>query len=115
VKRTPLVRKTPLRTKRAARRRSERERDTPYMALVRRMPCVAGGLGPCNGPIEADHAGPRPLGRKADDRTCVAMCQFHHHCRHAFAGPFRRWSRAQMRGFLEFAIALTRGAIGEVA
>jgi hypothetical protein len=60
--------------------------------------------GKCSGPIEADHAGRRGLSRKADDRTCIAICRLHHRQRTDFSGPFKTWDQAQMRTFLEDAI-----------
>ena len=64
----------------------------------------------CDGPIEADHAGARPAGRKADDATCIPLCMLAHRQRTDFAGPFRAWDRVTMRGFLAAAIASTAAA-----
>lgn len=59
-----------------------RQRDVKYMLWVKSLECCARtslGLTNCQGVIEADHAGTRGLGRKADDRTVIPLCWFHHH------------------------------------
>lgn len=91
-------------------RRSERERDVDYMMWVKRQLCCARTIPGhhCAGPIEADHAGWRPLGRKASDNTCIPLCQLGHRQRTDFSGPFRDWNKAQMREWLDTAIALMR-------
>lgn len=105
MKRTPLIRKTPMRrrARMAAGAKSAyrlRPRDFAYMAWVRRQPCCARDLGGCSGRVEADHAGSRGLGRKADDDTCIPLCHAHHVQRGSFSGPFRTWDQVQMRGWL---------------
>ena len=74
------------------RKYRERERDTPRMLWTKAQPCCAydlvrlldGGfrlhliIGPCAGPVEADHAGRRGRGRKADDDTVIPLCVRHH-------------------------------------
>jgi hypothetical protein len=119
MKRTPLKREkhlrreTPLRARRAKAdgpRRSERVRDVDYMLLVKTMPCCARGIAGhvCSGRVEADHAGLRPTGRKADDRTVIPLCQQGHLERTNFSGPFRSWDRARMRAWLDEQIAKTQ-------
>lgn len=112
MKRTPIRRKSALRRKARPKPRktsayARRPRDIPYMSWIRSKPCAAGELfaatsivAPCDGRVEADHVGRRPIGRKADDRTCVPMCQHHHRQRDNFHGPFRVWSGDQMREWL---------------
>ena len=141
MKRTPLRRKTPLRT-RALMRRSWRDRAgggaapgaelagrlngpvgaprepakprskyrgrlrfTDYMLWVKRQPCLMRGVwGTCEGPVEADHAGPRGVGRKAHDSTCIPLCHYHHH-----ASRFpRSWPQPQRRAWLYAAIVYTQ-------
>lgn len=107
VKRSPIPRKTPL--VRSPMRRSgrkskykRRHRNWDYMAFVRRQPCAARSLdGACDGRVQADHAGRRGMGQKADDRTCIPLCRRHHQCRGDFAGPFKGWNQDQMRQWLE--------------
>lgn len=107
-----MLRRTRLRPRRATPRRSERVRDLAYLAWVHTQPCAARGVAGhrCDGPIEADHAGERPAGRKADDATCIPLCMLGHRQRTDFAGPFRAWDRETMRGFLAAAIASTAAA-----
>jgi hypothetical protein len=94
-------------------RRSGRKRDPEFLALVHRLPCcarlVAGHR--CEGPIEADHAGERPLGRKADDDTTIPLCMLGHRERTDFSGPFRSWDRAAMRAWLDASIEATRTSV----
>lgn len=88
--------------------------DAGHMDDVRGLACCARDLpgARCSGPIEADHAGLRPLGRKADDDTCIPLDRQCHRDRTDLTGPFRGWSRAQMRTWLDDQIANTRSAIG---
>jgi len=113
VKRTPLQRKTPLRARPPSERKPRarkpskyklRVRDTEYMLAVKRLACAARDLSmfhPCEGVIEADHAGRRPLGRKCDDRETIPLCTEHHRQRTDFSGAFRKWNGSQMRAWLD--------------
>jgi hypothetical protein len=78
-----------------------RDRDVSYMLWIKQQVCCARGLSGCDGAIEADHAGRRGVGRKADDRTCISLCTLHHVQRGSFSGPFRTWNQAMMRVWLE--------------
>lgn len=71
MKRTALKRNKRLKPRRLKPRRSGRKLWPEYLAVVRTLPCYVCGrrLG-----VEADHQGPRPFGRKADDDTTVPMC-----------------------------------------
>lgn len=115
-----LKRRTPLRartTSRRSRKRSayaRRPRDTTWMLAVKQLPCMWRDLSPCEGPVEADHAGRRGLGRKAHDRTCVPACMDHHRQRTDHAGPFRALSRETIRIKLDAAIAQTQQQLGHV-
>lgn len=84
-----------------------RERDSAFMLWVKTLPCWARGLSQCGGVIEADHAGARGLGRKADDDTCIPLCMLHHRQRTDFTGPFKAWGRLRMRQWLADARADT--------
>ena len=114
MKRSPAPkRKTPLKRKRSKPRRSERQRDFVFLAWVHTQECrvarQAASAFDCDGPIEADHAGKRPMGRKADDDTCIPLCRGHHVGRHAVRGMwFEGFTRAEMRQWLDDAIAETR-------
>lgn len=106
------MKRSPLRRRRATPRRSDRARDLAYLAWVHTLTCAASHLEGhvCEGPIEADHVGPRPLGRKSDDNLTIALCQLAHRQRTDFAGPFRSFDRAAMRGFVAQALLDTADA-----
>lgn len=126
MKRSPLRRYTPLRSKsprqrarakaRIARMYAKsayrlRERAFEYMAAVKRLRCWAARTVPghhCQGPIEADHAGRRPVGRKASDATVLPVCTLAHRQRTDHSGPFRSWTRPEMRQWLDDGIADTQ-------
>jgi len=118
MKRSPLTRKTPLQRSPMKRRKgstkySRRERDLEFMNFVRsellcsvleEWPCVDYEPTPCEGPIEADHMGPRGLSHKADDRTCAALCTKHHRERTDHTGSFKFCTKAEVRAWRERAI-----------
>lgn len=68
-----------------------RERDTGFLAYLRRQPCEARSLGGCSGPIDPAHIrfndGPdrqNPgAGRKNHDRHCNPLCRAHHDQQHS--------------------------------
>ena len=111
-RRSPLARTGRLPARRATPRRSERVRNLSYLAWVHTLTCAASGLNGhvCEGPIEADHVGPRPLGRKADDTTCIALCLLAHRQRTDHAGPFRAFTRDDMRRWVAEQLAITAAA-----
>jgi hypothetical protein len=81
------------------------------MQWVRKMPCAARAVDPhCDGHVQADHAGRRGVGRKADDRTCIPLCEKHHTQRASFHGVFRTWTQAGMRLWLDAVVAHTQAA-----
>lgn len=104
--RKPIARKTPVKRKRSKPRRSERVRDPEYLAWLHTMPCYLAYHGGCEGPIEADHVAPRPLGRRCDDRGAIALCRRHHASRHGRWGYFDRWDSSRMRAWARDAVAL---------
>lgn len=75
------------------------------MLWVKRQPCLMRGVwGRCSGPVEADHAGQRGVGRKAHDSTCIPLCRYHHQ-----ASRFpRAWLREQRRAWLHAAVVYTQ-------
>ena len=89
----------------------QRPRDTARMLWIKSLPCCAQDVmlplehvGPCDGPVEADHAGGGSgMGRKADDSTCIPLCVRHHRApglEHLLFGnvphgEVRRWKRWQ--------------------
>lgn len=118
-RRAPAMRKAIKASRpRAPKKRSayrNRERDFDRMAYVKTLPCTMtidpiGELTPCRGPIEADHAGRRGLGRKADDDTVIPLCDGHHDDRTDHTGAFKNVSRDDERDWRERAIERTRRA-----
>lgn len=122
--RKPLRRRTPLRARGKTRYRL-RERDMNYMGWVRRQPCIVRELPPsgfltvpelnphttpCYGRVEADHAGDRAFGQKADDATCIPMCRGHHRERTDHAGTFSPLTRDELRAWRIAAIERTQAA-----
>jgi hypothetical protein len=88
-----------------------RIRDLDFMKWVRRQPCAAREFDvACDGHVEADHAGRRGYGQKADDRTCIPLCAKHHEMRGSFHGAFKDWDQARMRAWLERAVSDTQAA-----
>ena len=101
---TPLRRRTPLRSRSLTSKYRRRERDVPFMLWIKRQPCVVRELPPdpsratpCTGEVQADHAGARGLGQKADDRTCIALCRRHHRERTDHSGAFFNLTRDELR------------------
>jgi hypothetical protein len=84
------------------------------MRWVRRQPCAVRPI-PfatlCYGPVEADHAGRRGIGQKADDTTCIPLCRRHHGERGSFT--FRLFDQERMRAWLDSVIQATRSAFME--
>lgn len=108
MKRPPLKRSAPLRRKTWMKQRGDtkyrsRPRFIDYMKWIKRRPCCARILAEttCYGPVEADHAGKRGVGQKADDRTCIPLCRKHHQERNDFHGAFKTWNHDQMRQWLD--------------
>jgi len=123
----PLKRKTGLSRKstRSTSKRSRysaRPRDTAFMLWVKTQPCAAAefdlmpwlplprdartaNAARCEGAIEADHMGRRPVGRKAADDTCVPLCKRHHVARTGHSGLFRDAAQDQLRAWTSWWIA----------
>lgn len=138
MKRTPLKRKTPLRTKRrmvrkAPRRLKRAGSDPAYLERVRGLPCVLVSvlawetvpnllIDPpftdherCWGSIEAHHAGKRPgVGMKCSDRETHPFCHRHHQWWTDHAGWFAGWSKYRRRKWADERIAETQRKLGLV-
>lgn len=103
-RKTPLVRRKPMRRGRRRNSYARRERFVPYMLFVRSLPCAVWSseldLYSCEGSIQADHAGPRPFGRKCSDHETIPLCEYHHRCRAGISGPFEGWGREGMRAWV---------------
>lgn len=92
-----------------------RQYDRAYLAAVHKLPCLARELDPthiCRGwgnqLIDAAHLGDRSQNRKADDRTAVALCHHAHMQLHALKGPWKGWTKEQLRQWKERAIRKTQ-------
>lgn len=92
-------------------------RDTRYLRLVRRLPCVVVGIAtmagmPCTGPTHAHHAGRRPgVALKAPDDTAIPLCHHHHAEWHDLRGYFLGWTKTQRRQWSDEQIAATRAEL----
>jgi hypothetical protein len=128
-RRKPLRRKTPLKrtawklTGKSAKRKRKhvnsyrkRQRFPAWMIWVRSLPCVISTLpidrasdtpsdDPCSGWNEADHIGPRAMGRKSHDFEVLPACKKHHDARPGRRGPFARLDRQAMRSWIVVALA----------
>lgn len=131
-RRAPIARSRFMRSNRKTKYR-RRERDVERMLWTKRQPCMVRELSPldfaitamskllfkrdivlcatpCSGPVEADHAGDRGLGQKADDSTCIPLCRGHHRERTDHAGTFRPLTRDELRAWRAAAIERTQAA-----
>lgn len=99
-------------------RYARRPRNMAFIGFVWTLPCTVRVEAPdparapsaCWGRIEADHMGERALGRKAEDDTCVPICEQHHRERTDHSGSFRHLTRDQLRPWRARAIARTQAA-----
>ena len=107
----PLARGSRLRARRPTKRRSERVEDRGLLAAVHGLPCSARHLpgARCHGPIEADHAGDRPYGRRSHDTEVIPLCRQCHADRTSASsvsgGPFAAMTPAERRTWCEDQIA----------
>lgn len=108
MKRTPLKRKTPMKRqwiKRSSKKNSyaKRPRFTDHMVWVKTLPCVALDLDghACSGPVEADHAGVRAMGRKCHDFETIPLCKAAHDARPGRRYPFDLMTRSAFREWLD--------------
>lgn len=118
MKRTALVRRTPLPRQtrpikrspikyRPPRRLGTTQSDPHYLAFVRTLPCCAGPT-LCGGRVDPHHAGRRPgIGMKAPDRTAIPLCVAHHRDWHGGGGSFLFWSKERRREWSDGKIAQT--------
>lgn len=93
------------------------KRDKAYMLLVKSLPClgysveanhVCGTWGSGN---DAAHQGDHHSNRKASDDTTVSLCSRIHHQMHHLSGPFKNWTKAELRAWREWAIRETQERI----
>ena len=118
MKRTALLRKTPLARKTRLKpigksKHARRTRDHDFMAFIRWCDCAlkdVAGTTCSGGRIEADHVGERggrpgaaPAQRRTADDTCIPMCGIgndgngHHWQRTNYRGYFKGWNGERMR------------------
>lgn len=83
-----------------------------FAAWVRTLDCLAGAEDACSGVVEAHHAGPRGLGQRAHDETCIPLCTKHHRAWHDHRWPFSTTTKAERRDWAEKMIAATQRAWG---
>lgn len=136
MKRKKPLRRRPLRARSLKNSYRRRERDLEFMRDVRKLSCIVRAFAEqwkrldgrvlgyqldetveptcCEGRVHADHAGVRPFGWKADDTTCIPVCQKHHGERTDYRGTFKDWDAAMMRAFNDWAIDATRLSIAEL-
>jgi hypothetical protein len=117
----PIKRRTWMRRKRATPRKSGRVRDRAYLLAVRELPCCVPTAvffrkgEPSHydhgGPVEADHAGARPLGRKCDDNETIPICRDHHRQRTDYSGWFQYFRAADMRAWCDAKIVETQARV----
>jgi hypothetical protein len=140
MRRTPIVRRsplrrTPLRHRAKSTSYSRRARDLDRMAWVKQQVCAIaimelvqrrdlGGAGAtemidawrggtfdgCRRAIEAHHAGAHGLGNKAPDDTCIALCDHHHDALTDRTGCFAGWPRGTVKAWELAAVAFYQGA-----
>lgn len=53
-------------------------RSKKYQTFVESQPCIIDHDEPCRGDIVAHHTGERGVGIKADDRSCIPLCDIPH-------------------------------------
>lgn len=90
--------------------------DTPYLLEVKRLPCKLKGKEghTCDSRSQADHAGPRPRGRKCDDRECIPMCHSAHVQRTECTGYFKGWDKVRMKNWCGDRIAEVQAKLARV-
>lgn len=125
--RTPLRRKTRLKARRSriagqfdkkarlpARRATARRRppeyiDKPYLAYLRLRPCRVTWIGPHHGgdPHHARHdeRGNSIGSGMKNDRRAISLCRICHGCIDELSGPFKGWTRAKVRAWVDAQIA----------
>lgn len=118
-RRTPLKRTALRRTPRSTSY-SRRPRDVDYMGAVKGLPCLLSGVagaGPCEGPVEADHAGDRGFSQKSQDGDCIPLCAQHHRHRTGGLGGygpfFGAMTKDERRHWCRVAIARTQLVLAE--
>lgn len=80
-----------------------------YLMFVRCQPCRMWMNDPCEGKVEAHHAGrDRGLSQRAHDSTAIPLCHKHHRNWHDASGPFRHFKKRDRRAWADRQVAWTR-------
>ena len=90
------------------------KRDNAYMRIVRTLPCLGATIDPhhvCSSRVDAAHVGKHHSNRKADDNTTVPLDHKLHLQMHSLSGPFKAWTKAELRAWREWAIMHTQEQI----
>lgn len=136
MKRTPLHRNKPLRSRSRLTRRKRlnpwkprrsyvepaplahpkpagRKYDTPFMLEAKSLGCLLRDdpTHRCDGPAQFDHGPAHPLGRKADDDQGAVWCPGLHDQRQHAHGVFAGVGKFAMRMIMATAIAETRARV----
>ncbi len=60
------------------------------------------GHGECTGVAHAHHpTGRKGMGTKRDDSEAYCLCATHHSQRHSLSGPFKGWTKRDVRSYEE--------------
>jgi hypothetical protein len=122
MKRTALLRRSPMRRGTRKSKYARRPRDRAYLAFVRSLACSVSEEWPqfpaqptpCMGPIDPDHdSRGRGLGQLSDDRTCIPLCRGHHDDRQFKRGVFKGMKRADIGLWFDRAQLRTRTLFAE--
>src|SRR5512140_3020662 len=123
MKRTPLRRRSRLRSRKPLRRSRIKPRSTkryrppeyidePYLAYLRLRPCRVTWIGLHDGgdPHHARHtaSGASVGANMKDDRRAISLCRTCHGCIDELSGPFKGWTRARVHAWVDDQIALQR-------
>lgn len=79
-----------------------------FVAFVHTLKCRMWMQDPCEGPLQAHHAGSRGVGQRAPDDTCIPLCRRHHQAWHDLLPPFRGMSRDERRAWRDAQIEWVR-------
>lgn len=116
-----IARKTPL--KRAGMKRRPRKvrpahlEDKPYREWIATLPCRAPGCTskPPSHPHHHSLTGLRGTSQKPPDSYCMTLCFRSHRELHSLSGPFKGWTREQLKQWQDDRVAECRAAWSRAA
>jgi hypothetical protein len=79
--------------------------DARYLEWVRTLPCCRCARPPRSHPHHKTVPG---IARKAHDHDAMPLCPLCHHDFHALCGPFKGWTRDQLRLWQELHVGTTQ-------